>query len=512
LKLIKSAKKEIMLLLPTLHVTLEQERLGLIQLLLNRAKEDGIKIRILMPDNKSIESIAEALKLQTHIDVRFIEQTADTKGIFLIVDRKVSLVIGLGEDSDAANYSVETNRSNVAYSNREAYVLSYVAAFENLWTQTDSYQKIKVDNKMKEEFINIAAHELRTPIHPILLLADILHSRITDSDQRKMLDAIIRNAKRLQRLAEDILDVTRIETHSLKLHNERFNLNDLILDIVNEYKNDLIKKDDSDRGEVTLISSGMDDMEIFVEADKGRLAQIISNILDNAIKFTREGTVSITLQRNDHNEVQISIKDTGTGIEPQVSSKLFSKFATASDTGTGLGLFISKSLIESHGGKIWAENNENGCGATFHFTLPVIDEQDLENIEVKQLKNKKRFKVLVVDDDSNYSELLKTGLEHNGYSVDTFNVPQLALEKFISGFYNVAVLDIDMPNINGFELCQEIKKRDKKIKVCFLISGGMHYEAFRELHGLSDKDRFIEKSKENENIIKQLNALVQQHK
>jgi signal transduction histidine kinase len=224
---------------------------------------------------------------------------------------------------------------------------------------------------MQKEFINIAAHELRTPIQPILSLSEILRSKIKDTQQVNLLSIITRNAKRLQRLTEDILDITKIESHSLKLNKELFNLSDLISSIIDDYRNHIEK----DNVEVKLLyESNSKDNIIFVEADRERLIQVISNLLDNAIKFTNEGSISIITEKKD-GQVVVSIKDTGTGIDPEILPRLFSKFATKSERGgTGLGLFICKSIVEAHGGKIWAENNniyDGKKGATFTFSLPI---------------------------------------------------------------------------------------------------------------------------------------------
>ncbi|MGI8832730.1 MAG: sensor histidine kinase [Nitrososphaeraceae archaeon] len=261
-------------------------------------------------------------------------------------------------------------------------------------------EQLKIQEKMQKEFINVAAHELRTPIQPILGLSEILRSRVTKGTGWQgldLLDIIIRNAKRLQRLAEDILDVTRIESQSLKLKKERFNLNQIVSQIVDEYRNQ-IQKAGSDLGsenskmDIKLVVVPNKD-DIFIEADKGRLVQVISNLLSNAIKFTRqeekEGdrkpwrekqvkTILIMIEKDDQKkEVIVSIRDSGVGIDPEVFSRLFSKFASKSFEGTGLGLFISKSIIEAHGGKIWAENNESGKdgrrGATFRFSLNLYE-------------------------------------------------------------------------------------------------------------------------------------------
>jgi signal transduction histidine kinase len=242
-------------------------------------------------------------------------------------------------------------------------------------------EQLKVHAKMQKEFINIAAHELRTPIQPVLSLTQIIRSKIKDSEQGELLDVVIRNAKRLHQLAEDILDITRIESQSLKLNKERFNLNDLISNVMQDYRNQVEKDHDN----ISLLYESKNDIIFFVEADRHRVTQVISNLLNNAIKFIKEegkegegGTVSVTLQKkkeeDNQQQVLVSVKDSGTGIHSDIIPRLFSKFATKSEKGTGLGLFISKSIVEAHGGKIWAENNvSDGSaekGATFTFSLP----------------------------------------------------------------------------------------------------------------------------------------------
>jgi signal transduction histidine kinase len=219
-------------------------------------------------------------------------------------------------------------------------------------------EQLKVHDKMQREFINIAAHELRSPIQPILGLSEVLQSREKDEEKRRLTDIISRNARRLQSLTEDILDVTRIESHTLKLNKEEFNLNDIIVNCINDVTI-------SNGKNVKLLYEPKD---IIVEGDKGRLSQVISNLLSNALKFTTDGSISIISEKKD-DYVIVSIKDTGTGIDSELFPRLFTKFASKSFSGTGLGLFIAKSIIEAHGGKIWAKNNTDGKGATFTFSL-----------------------------------------------------------------------------------------------------------------------------------------------
>ncbi|MGD1836768.1 MAG: ATP-binding protein [Nitrososphaeraceae archaeon] len=231
-------------------------------------------------------------------------------------------------------------------------------------------EKLQVHDKMQKEFINIAAHELRTPIMPILGEVELIKDDIdtihrtvnVDEEQIKL---IIRNAKRLDRLASDILDVTRIESNSLKLQKNNFDLNNILLDSVNDIKNQ-INVDPVLSKNLEIL---YEPVSIIVNADKERIIQVISNLLSNALKFTSKGVIQITT-KIEKNNVIVIIKDSGTGIHPEIFPRLFQKFVTKSDKGTGLGLYISKNIINSHKGKIWAQNNKEG-GATFFFSLPL---------------------------------------------------------------------------------------------------------------------------------------------
>jgi signal transduction histidine kinase len=241
-------------------------------------------------------------------------------------------------------------------------------------------EQLKIHDKMQKEFINVASHEMKTPTQALLGYSEILQTH--PEKREEMSQAIVRNANRLQRLTNDILDVTRIESQTLKLSKERFDLADLISSVVEDFKNDIQKKGSN----IKLFYEPQDHPSLILEADKGRLTQVISNLLSNAIKFTNQGGGTIfiatsTIPQQIHNndidkKVLVSIKDDGTGIDPSMMSRLFTKFASKSETGgTGLGLFISKSIIEAHGGRIWAKNNADGKGATFTFTLPISKEQ-----------------------------------------------------------------------------------------------------------------------------------------
>ncbi len=241
---------------------------------------------------------------------------------------------------------------------------------------------LKIKDEAQNQFINVAAHELRTPIQPILNAIYLLQSAdLSTAKKNQYIDIIKRNTEKLGRLAEDILDVTRIESNTLKLMKERVNLYDLISNIVEEYKRNiqLIHKD-------LVVNYESPDRTIFITGDRLRLNQVLLNLLDNAGKFTKKGSINVTTVIMS-NKVQVTVKDTGVGIHPEIFPKLFSKFVTKSDRGTGLGLFISKNIIEAHGGKIWAESNSQQEGATFTFTLPLIDKENVKHQEENDEKN-----------------------------------------------------------------------------------------------------------------------------
>ncbi|HEX5920928.1 MAG TPA: sensor histidine kinase [Nitrososphaeraceae archaeon] len=256
-------------------------------------------------------------------------------------------------------------------SNMQLGIVSKKLKISNLSLQ-NANEQLKQHDKIQKEFINMAAHELRTPIQPILGLTDVLRDYISDSHQSKLLDVIMRNAKRLQRLSSEILDVSKIESSLLRLSKSSIDLNEKIKTVINDIENGY---DDGNKKNVKILFQPNEPITVYV--DKDRIYQVLSNLLNNAIKFTENGTVTINIgvnySSNNHDkEVIVTITDTGTGISPEILPKLFSKFVTSSNHGTGLGLFISKGIVEAHGGRIWAENNSSGIGTTFSFSLPII--------------------------------------------------------------------------------------------------------------------------------------------
>ena len=383
--LVKNAKKEILLLLPTTNAFLREERIGLIHSLNEASKERSVNVSILTPTNEIITKILQDLEIddKKNFSVEPFEFTSGEINVntvsILVVDRKESLVI---EKKDDSKMDILDAIGLATYSTSKPTVVSYINIFESLSKQVNLYNQLKVHGKMQEEFINIASHELRTPTQAILAFSDLLQHHPEKRDE--MIQAIKRNATRLQRLTKDILDVTKIESNTLHLHKEIFDLTDLLSITINDYKNN-IEKNDNDEDKIRLLYTNINKEPLFVEADYPRIVQVLSNILNNAVKFAKEckvegegggggGNVYITAEKKktgDDQEVTIRIKDNGQGIDNEILPRLFTKFATKSTNGTGLGLFICKSMIEAHGGTIWAENNKDGKGVYICIYLAI---------------------------------------------------------------------------------------------------------------------------------------------
>ncbi|HXT84694.1 MAG TPA: sensor histidine kinase, partial [Verrucomicrobiae bacterium] len=251
-----------------------------------------------------------------------------------------------------------------------------------------SNKQLQAHDKMQKEFINIASHELRTPIQPILGLLKIVKDRTQDNEQKVFIDIVIKNANRLKQLTEDILDVTKIESNKFFLKKESVCIWELLHSIMKEFRHPL--ENDIKKIRFKLYFKNIDLNTTFI-ADKDRISQVISNLIDNSIKFIskengkdRLDIISLIVEKTQLNsknkkdgggddkivnEIIISVKDDGKGIDSEIYPRLFTKFASKSFQGSGLGLYICKSIIEAHGGKIWAKNNEDGIGATFSFSL-----------------------------------------------------------------------------------------------------------------------------------------------
>jgi two-component system, OmpR family, sensor histidine kinase VicK len=394
--LLEKADNEILLIFPTFNSMQRQLHIGVFQILKeNISQHRDLKIRILSPfipsqissssKELSKEKIYQEFELnnistyKNNVSIRNIEPSISTKSTILVTDRKESLVIEVKDDlketfSDSVGFGT--------YSNSTATVLSYVSIFESFWSYSDIVEKLKRSEELQKQFISIASHELRNLIQPIIGLTEILRNKAQDKEQQELQEIVINNAKKLKQITEDVLDVTRIESQSLRLQKENFDLNEMVQSIISGFIINIKERKQQQqqkqfKGSLNIESVSRED--IFIFADKSRINQVISNLLNNAIKFTngeeeegnRGSRITISIEKKN-NLVVVSIKEDGKGIDHEIFPRLFEKFVTKSKIGgTGLGLFISKSIVEAHGGKIWTENNYDGKEATFGFSLPL---------------------------------------------------------------------------------------------------------------------------------------------
>ena len=488
--MIKSAAREIQIIYSTATAFHLQEQSGTLQLLQEMASQNHyLKIKILTPIDSSIKYSPSLIQLKNcncDISIQDVAPSVDIKIKTLVIDRRESLIMEL------KNVQEEKPNASVGfsiYSNSEPIVLSYASIFEVLYNQSMIFQQLKREDVIKSEFINVAAHELRTPIMPILNGLEIMEEKLGDKirELKREMDIITRNALRLQNLSESILQVSRIESGSFSINIQKgIDIISLISQVIEDIERKYAYTDKINKVSVLFLPyydmDGHEDKEdgktnddytkspiqeqeqnierdsetqirpntqipynnhhpkqpLYINCDSQKISQVIFNLLDNAMKFTEEGKIIVSLnlylststskskifdinenllndninnnfemqgddnqsnnnKKNDESEnnmLIVSIQDTGIGINSHIKNQLFEKFATKSNQGTGLGLYLSKKIVEAHGGKIWVEtpdenyinnnivNNNNKqpqVGTKFRFSLPT----EISNSDIK---------------------------------------------------------------------------------------------------------------------------------
>lgn len=299
----------------------------------------------------------------------------------LIVDKSKSVVI---EAKESKSNNVIDHIGLSSYSNSPQISRSYATIFDVLWNHTDtynflkeSYERLLIQEKMQKEFIDIVAHELRTPLQSILGLTDLVKNKTEEKENKEILEIVVDSGGRLHKFIENILTATKLEEGISNYSYEIFDLNEVIVDLVNNYQSKLQNLHNLSAPYAKEIDFNLQGIgsEFKINADKLQISMVISNIIDNAINFIpkeQKGLISITSKKQG-NDVVVHIKDNGDGIDPDILPKLFTKFATKSFYGSGLGLYNSRKIIHMYNGGIWAKNNstKEGGGATFSFKLPL---------------------------------------------------------------------------------------------------------------------------------------------
>jgi nitrogen-specific signal transduction histidine kinase len=375
INLVQSAEDEVLLLFSSANGFNRRMVLGDGFLTLQRLQDKtkgNIKLRILTPFDKKIVDAVSKL-MAKGVDIKYLPEALYLTVTFLIVDRKFSMTAELVNDYTeipAESLGLST------FSNSKSTVLYYISMFENLWKQSDLYEKtenlyqqLKNTNETQIQFIKETAHEIRNPIQTILGLAEVMLSNknLDAGNIEDLVRIIIKNGKKIKFLTDNILEAARIDSQLLILNKEEFDLVEMVKDLLKDLKNQILDK------KISLILKCNED-SILLVADKLRLNQVFLNLINNAINIVKEGEIIVSLERQDNNNtLLIRIIDNGPGISSNIKDKLFMKFVTGSKSGTGLGLYICKNIIEKHDGKIWADNNKNK-GANFNFTIPITSQ------------------------------------------------------------------------------------------------------------------------------------------
>lgn len=453
-QLLGSSAKEILISISSANTFLRQSKLGILNKLfdiLDSKKTKGGKIRILTPVNDLVSNVLEGMrKKYPDIEVKTTEEPdLQIQVTILVVDKESCLVIELKDDSRPIP---EEAMGTAIYATSGPTVMSYFTIFETMWKQSELYAKLQAHEDAQREFINIAAHELRTPIQPILGLSEVLLIRDRSKDLALYHNIILRNARRLQKLAENILDVTKIEANAVKLKKEAVDLHSLISEVIEDFQHQIVadylqvsehekeegkaegveqdlglasKKNikiilthdaDSSQLEVSrkaqygsydgVVNKNRESNKssqtslppLMIMVDRNRIVQVLDNLISNALWSVTSGysekidriigspaaedeiarCIEVSTEKDVivHNNVVVSVRDNGAGINQDLFPKLFTKFVTNDDRGLGLGLYICKGIVEAHGGTIWAEDNQHGktnggTGAVFRFTLPM---------------------------------------------------------------------------------------------------------------------------------------------
>jgi two-component system, OmpR family, sensor histidine kinase VicK len=382
LSLSKLAKEEVLFLLPNDKALIRMKKLGVLDTL-QQASLRGVNVRVICPVSNVNLELVEQLRVQSQI--KFVKGNESESGIMIIDSSRFISAELVNPSSERFSEAIGV----ALYSNSKRSTSMLRSFFNSLWNQAELLRRLELQEKMEKEFVNMAAHELRTPVQPLLGMTDILMSQLEEEEEeeekvegnkrnktkeitvtKEDIEMIARNAKRLERLTSDILDASRIESNALKLNLELIDLNEKIRIVVNDERSTIPQGKN-----LEIIFDQKESAPLFVRADKLRLFEVLSNLIGNAIKFSDSGgTIIVTAEKSaSKKEAIVSIKDRGKGIDKDIVPRLFTKFASTSDRGTGLGLYLSKGIIQAHGGNIWAENNKNGIGATFRFTLPLSD-------------------------------------------------------------------------------------------------------------------------------------------
>lgn len=343
-------------------------------------------------------------------------------------------------------------------------------------------------NQAKSQFLANMSHEIRTPLGAILGFTDILsRSDLREEDRANTISVIQRNGNALLKIIDEILDLSKVEAGRIEIEELRVDLSQLLSDVTQLHKNKAEKKG------LTFNVSLLSSLPRYIHTDPTRLRQLLNNLIGNSVKFTEKGSVDVEIQwarepdghRQDGNlnrgNLKIAVKDTGIGIPKEKASSLFQPFTQVDGStsrrfgGTGLGLALSRKLAQVMGGNVWIERSTPGFGSTFSFTISVATDEHVEMIsrllsrDESQIE-KQNFpsdyldgmKILLAEDSEDNQRLISHFLAKVGAEVDIANDGKQALDKIADGKYDLVLLDIQMPEMDGYQAISILRERGYK--------------------------------------------------
>jgi two-component system, OmpR family, aerobic respiration control sensor histidine kinase ArcB len=430
------------------------------------------RIRILaVCDDSQFNSIIDSFSSIKNVYIKNIPSVSEQQEnlITITINKKIIYFFKINYDELKKKYN-----GNLYKFVFDELISFFSFTYDLMWNMIEKNETLEKRSVFQQDFIDIASHQLRNPILPIIGFSKTLKTKITDSNMLEYVDIIIRNGEKLRNIVNDILDVSRIETNSLRLKKEVFDINEVLSNIITEYQ-DISTRETSDIKFIFYDKPGL-----FIEADKSLISHAFDNLLNNSYFFTKDNKgqeIMVSLSQKNKSSVVITIEDEGPGIQIRDQDQFFAKFFIKTSGGTGLGLFISKKLFELHGGSIEVRNRSPDLGLKFIVKIPIFSHQAISSTIENKFQNNK---ILLIDDFSENLHIIKNQIQELGYEIDYYDDPLNAVESFVPGKYSLIFIGIDVGGLDGFDLYDELKKRDDNIKGYFMSSNKINKNAIDE--------------------------------
>ncbi|MBA3976805.1 MAG: hybrid sensor histidine kinase/response regulator [Nitrosopumilus sp.] len=464
-----------------------------LKLISKKKSFSNARILVVCDDNQ-FDSICDLFSSINNVYISNISSFSEQQEnlITITINKKILYFFKINYDETKKTFNC--NLYNVIF---DELIYFFSIIYDILWCTVEKNKSLEKSNIFQQDFIDIASHQLRNPILPIIGFSKILKSKIKDSTVLEYIDIIIRNGEKLRDVANDILDISRIETNSIRVNKEFFDIDKILFDLINEYQ-DLAVRESVD---IKFIYYGKPGL--IIEADKSLIAQAFDNLLNNSYFSTKNNhgqEITISLSQKNTSSVTITVEDEGHQMQIKDLNQIFTKFFTKSIGGTGLGLFISKKLFDIHGGTVDIKNRSPDLGLKFTIDLPISNQK----ISSRSIGNKLYDnRILIIDESSENLHLIKNRIQDLGYGIDCYEDPLNAVQHFVPGKYSLVFLGVDIRGFDGFDLYDELKKRDNDVKGYFITSNKINKDA---IDVFFDKDiqydQFIYKPHLLDSIIK----------